>query len=71
MLTSLPLVTNASLANVTGHPAISVPAGLDSRGVPIGVQLIARRGREDLLLSVAAQLERHSAWTLSPMATAP
>ncbi|WP_226963423.1 amidase family protein [Nostocoides sp. F2B08] len=36
MLTSLPLVTNATLANVTGHPAISVPAGLDSRGVPSG-----------------------------------
>lgn len=71
MLTSLPLVTNAIVANVTGHPAISLPAGLDSRGVPIGVQLIARRGREDLLLSLAAQLERLSAWPLSPMAGRP
>lgn len=71
MLTSLPYVTNCTLANVTGHPAISVPAGLDGNGVPIGMQLIARRGREDLLLSVAAQLERHQpggAWPLSPLA---
>lgn len=71
MLTSLPLVTNTTVANVTGHPAISLPAGLDSRGVPIGVQLIARRGREDLLLSIAAQLERLSPWPLSPMAEQP
>ena len=68
LVTSLPFVTNTTLANVTGHPAISVPAGLDAAGVPIGVQLIARRGREDLLLAVAAQLERHQPWPLSPMA---
>lgn len=69
MLTSLPLVTNATLVNVSGHPAISVPAGFCEAGVPIGAQLIARRGREDLLLSVAAQLERHEPWPLSRMAT--
>lgn len=71
MLTSMPYVTNCTLANVTGHPSIAVPAGLDSAGVPVGVQLIARRGREDLLLSLAAQLERiqpGGAWPLSPMA---
>lgn len=68
MLTSLPLVANATLANVTGHPSISLPAGLDGNGVPIGVQLLARRGREDLLLSVAAQVERLAPWPVSPMA---
>lgn len=71
MLTSLPYVTNCTLANVTGHPAISLPAGVDGNGVPIGMQLIARRGREDLLLSLAAQLERHQpggAWPVSPLA---
>jgi len=73
LITSLPLVTNTTLANVTGHPSISLPAGLDGNGVPIGVQLMARRGREDLLLSVAAQLERlqpGGAWPLAPLATA-
>lgn len=72
MLSSLPFVTNTTLANVTGHPSISLPAGLDVNGVPIGVQLMARRGREDLLLSVAAQLERlqpGGAWPLSPTAS--
>lgn len=69
MVTSLPFITNTALANVTGHPAISLPAGLDDNGVPIGVQLLARRGREDLLLSVAAQLERLTPFALSPMAS--
>jgi len=71
LLTSMPYVTNTTLANVTGHPSIAVPAGLDSNGVPIGVQLMARRGREDLLLAVAAQLEAlqpGGRWPLAPLA---
>jgi amidase len=45
-------------ANETGLPAISMPAGLDSNGLPIGVQLYGDFCREDLLLQMAAQLER-------------
>jgi len=45
-------------ANETGLPAISVPAGLDSDGLPIGVQLYGNFCREDLLLQMAAQIER-------------
>ena len=37
--------------------AISVPAGFDEHDVPIGAQIVARRGREDLLLRLAAELE--------------
>jgi amidase len=44
--------------NETGMPAISVPAGLDRDGLPIGVQLHGNFAREDLLLQVAAQIER-------------
>jgi amidase len=44
--------------NETGLPGISVPAGLDHEGLPIGAQLYAKWGREDLLLQVAAQIER-------------
>jgi amidase len=45
-------------ANETGLPGISVPAGLDRDGLPIGVQLYGNFCREDLLLQLAAQIER-------------
>ncbi len=49
--------------NVTGQPAISLPLHWNEAGLPIGVQLIAAFGREDLLLRVAAQLERAVEWS--------
>lgn len=61
-LVSTPYVSNAAIFNVSGHPALVVPAGLDDHGIPIGVQLVARRGRDDLLLAVAGELERAGAW---------
>jgi amidase len=48
--------------SVTGQPAISLPLGVTDAGVPLGVQLVAEIGREDLLLRVAAQLERARPW---------
>ena len=42
--------------NVAATPAISVPAGM-SDGLPIGAQLVARRGADELLLNVAEELE--------------
>ncbi len=50
--------------NVTGQPAMSVPAGLDERGLPVGVQLVGRHCSEELLLQVAAQLEQAAPWPL-------
>jgi amidase len=49
--------------NTTGQPAISVPALLTDDREPIGVQLVAALGREDLLVAVAAQLEQARPWT--------
>lgn len=49
--------------NVAGFPAMSVPAGVHpSAGTPLSVQLVARPGREGLLLSVAASLESLRPW---------
>ena len=45
-------------ANETGLPAISLSAGLDDDGLPIGVQLYGNFCREDLLLQLAGQIER-------------
>ena len=45
-------------ANETGLPAISIPAGLDSDGLPIGVQFYGNFTGEDLLLRLAVQLEQ-------------
>jgi amidase len=43
--------------NVTGQPAISIPAGTTRDGCPIGAQLVGRMGADRLLLSLARQLE--------------
>jgi len=48
--------------NVLGWPGISVPAGLTSEGLPMGVQLLGAENSESLLLSLAAQLERVERW---------
>jgi amidase len=48
--------------NLLGFPAMSVPAGRSSAGLPIGIQLAAPRGAEALLLSVALQLEKVQPW---------
>jgi amidase/aspartyl-tRNA(Asn)/glutamyl-tRNA(Gln) amidotransferase subunit A len=48
--------------NCTGQPAISLPLGVDSSGLPIGVQLVGPPQREDVILGLAAQLERARPW---------
>jgi amidase len=48
--------------NISGWPAMNVPAGVDTRGMPVSVQLVARPGRERLLLEVAAQIEQARPW---------
>ena len=50
--------------NVSGQPAISVPATQTTDGLPIGAQLVAAWGREDLLLQTAALIEQAQPWPL-------
>jgi amidase len=51
-----------AIVNVTGQPAISLPLYEGDDGLPTGVQLIGRPAREDVLLSLAAQLEEALPW---------
>ena len=48
--------------NVTGQPAMSVPAGFTDAGLPLAVQLVGRPREEALLLGLAAQLEAATDW---------
>ena len=48
--------------NFTGHPAISVPAGLTSDGLPIGLQIIGRRHADETVLAMGAAFERMQPW---------
>ena len=57
-----PFIAFTAAYNVTGQPAISLPLFWSPDGLPIGVQLVAAYGREDLLIRVAAQLEQARPW---------
>jgi amidase len=48
--------------NITGQPAISLPLHWTPEGLPVGVQLVAAMGREDLLIRIASQLEQNLPW---------
>ena len=49
--------------NVTGQPAINIPARFDAHGVPIGVQLVGKPNDEATIIALAAQLEREQPWS--------
>jgi amidase len=49
--------------NMTGQPAISLPLHMTPEGLPVGVQLVAAYGREDVLVRVASQLEQAAPWS--------
>jgi len=50
------------LFNATGQPAVSLPLCWNGQDLPIGVQLAAPYGREDLLLRISSQLEQARPW---------
>ena len=56
------IAVNTVEMNFTGHPAVSVPIGTASEGVPIGMQVIAPRFADRLALGLAAALETVRPW---------
>ena len=48
--------------NLTGHPALAVPGGMSSDGIPIGLQLIGRAGADADLLRLAHTYEQATPW---------
>jgi amidase len=62
IIRATPIAAFTAGINMTGQPAISLPLHWNGDGLPIGVQLVAPYGREDVLLRVAAQLEEARPW---------
>ena len=48
--------------NVSGQPAVSIPAGLSAEGLPVGLQVVARRHEEELVLAAGLVAEQHRPW---------
>jgi amidase len=49
--------------NITGQPAVALPAGFGRDGLPLSVQLVGRIGAEEVLYSLAGQIEAAEPWT--------
>jgi aspartyl-tRNA(Asn)/glutamyl-tRNA(Gln) amidotransferase subunit A len=56
------LLRNTRPVNVWGLPAISIPCGFTAAGLPIGLQIIGPRWREDIVLQLAYAYEQATAW---------
>lgn len=52
-------------ANLTGLPALAIPAGRDSRGCPIGLQIVAPMGADFALLELGTRLQANGLYPLS------
>jgi Asp-tRNA(Asn)/Glu-tRNA(Gln) amidotransferase A subunit family amidase len=57
-----PMVAFTSVCNAAGVPAMSLPLAWSDDGLPIGLQFVGRFGAEEMLFSLAAQLERALPW---------
>jgi aspartyl-tRNA(Asn)/glutamyl-tRNA(Gln) amidotransferase subunit A len=53
-------------ANLAGVPALSLPAALDSRGLPLGLQVIGKALDEETVFALAAALEKAAAFSAKP-----
>ena len=63
LMTAGSWVAFTSQFNISGQPAISLPLHRTAEGLPVGMQLAAAYGREDVLIRVASQLEQAAPWS--------
>ncbi len=56
---------NAGEFNLSGHPALSVPAGMCSNGLPFGLEIVGPRYRDDLVLEFGAAWEAARPWPVT------
>ncbi len=54
---SLAITPYTQIANLTGEPAISLPTYITEKGLPLGIQFMASKGREDLLFQIGKEFE--------------
>lgn len=52
--------------NLSGHPALSLPAGMTDAGLPAAIQFVAPRFHEDVLLRLGRQFEQARPWPVAP-----
>lgn len=66
------VLTNTYPTDMTGHPALTIPAA-EAEGLPVGVMLIGPRFSDDRLLALAAAYEKRFGWlpTRPPRSAAP
>jgi aspartyl-tRNA(Asn)/glutamyl-tRNA(Gln) amidotransferase subunit A len=62
---------NTFFCNYYGLPAISVPAGVDEHGLPLGVQLVGPKGGDARVLALAQSYQRATGWRYEPPPAAP
>jgi aspartyl-tRNA(Asn)/glutamyl-tRNA(Gln) amidotransferase subunit A len=55
-------IGHTGLANITGHPAISVPSGFTDAGLPVGLQFTGRAFGEETICQIAAAYEATTPW---------
>lgn len=66
---SYQLTPYTQLANLTGQPAISLPTMMSAHRLPLGIQFMASKGREDLLFQIGQLFETHGQFKLPPQVT--
>ncbi|MGI9578037.1 MAG: amidase [Microthrixaceae bacterium] len=66
MINATPMAAYTAVFNVTGQPAISLPAHVSEASLPVGVQLVAPLFDEATLIRVASQLESAIGWAATP-----